>query len=180
MGPLTYSLCKKPVLGLIMYVTSACAFPPLFWAEPLPLQQASASFVKEFDAPVSKLYFLLLHFQFASTVSSQTDEVVGSLYNGNCNRDYADIPESQRAGLGRKIPIHVLIREQETGTIIIDRVFNSLCKTSAAASGLEKTRTVGQIYLATGKYVAEIHNLASQAGLDDVKTTVSLVSGNGK
>jgi hypothetical protein len=73
MGPLTYSLCHKPVLGLAMFVAGACGFPPLFHEEPFPLQQASAGFVKEFEAPVSKPYSLLLVFGFPSA-NSPPDE----------------------------------------------------------------------------------------------------------
>jgi hypothetical protein len=110
----------------------------------------------------------------------RNDEVVGSRYNSNCERDYTEIPEPQRLGLGRPIPIHVLVRDKKTGAVTMDRVFNTLCKTSAAASGLEKTRTVGRFHIPAGEYIAEIRNMASQAGLDEVTTTVSLVSGDRK
>ncbi|MDB5748879.1 MAG: hypothetical protein JWP72_3727 [Massilia sp.] len=176
MGPLTYSLCHKPVLGLAMFVAGACGFPPLFHEEPFPLQQASAGFVKEFEAPVSKPYSLLLVFGFPSANSIRSDEVAGTGDNSNCERDYEDIPEPQRAAVGRPIPVRVSIREKRTGAVEFDSVFNSLCTTSTAATGNERTRTVARFPLTAGKYIIEIRNMASQAGLDDVKTTVSLVS----
>jgi len=179
-GPLIYSLCHKPVLGLMLYITTACAFPPLFHAEPLPLRQAGTTIVKEFEAPVGKPYSLLLVFQFPSPAAIRADEIAGSRYDGNCRRDYSDIPEPQRAGLGRPIPFHVLIREKKTGTVALDRVFNSLCLTSSSGNGHEKSRTVARFGLAAGTYVAEIRNMQSQPGLDDVTTTMSLVSGDAK
>ena len=85
-------------------------------------------------------------------------------------------------GLGRPIPIHVLIREKQTGTVTIDRVFNTLCMTSSGPSGpgFTKTRTAARIQLAAGTYIAEIRNVESQANLDEVRTTVALVPGDAK
>ena len=54
MNPLTYSLCQKPVLGLTMFVSGLCAFPPLLPETPLPLQQAGARVVSEIEVPVAK------------------------------------------------------------------------------------------------------------------------------
>jgi hypothetical protein len=177
-GPLTYSLCQKPVLGLVMYIATACTFPALFEAEPLPLQQAGMRITREFKAPVSKPYFLQLGFKFPSSSATRSRERAGSRYDDKCLRDYADIPEPQKAGLGRPIPIHVLVREKRTGAVVVDRVFTSLCVTSWSAN--ERQRTVARFELAAGTYVAEIRNMENQAGLEDVLTTMSLVPGNGK
>lgn len=67
MGPIAYSLCHKPVLGLVMYLASACAFPPLVDQQALPLQQADARVVTQFEAPVGKTYFLQLNFHDGAT-----------------------------------------------------------------------------------------------------------------
>lgn len=179
MNPLTYSLCQKPVLGVLMFASSLCVFPPLFQDEPLPLQRA-ASFVKDFEAPVGRSYFLEIGFDFPSTASLRDDQVAGSRYDDNCERDYAAIPQSQRTDLGRPIPLHVLVRDTRSGKVALDKVFNSLCITSTAASGLQKTRTMGRLDLAAGKYTIEVGNVTPQNGLDGVKTTVSLVAGHGK
>jgi hypothetical protein len=180
MNELIYALCQKPVLGMTMFLATACAFPPLFEDVPLPLQQADAVVVKEFEAPVGKPYFLEIGFEFRSAASMVADEVVGSSHDDNCLRDYAEIPLSQRAALGKPIPVHVLIREKPTGKVVIDKVFNSLCLNSSSAAGFKKFRTVGRLHLEKGKYIAEIHNMVAQTGLDDVKTTVSLVAEHGK
>ena len=121
MNPLTYSLCQKPVIGLIMFASGLCVFPPLFQDESLPLQQAGASLVKEFKVPVSKPYFLEISFEFPSVASIRSDEVAGERYDANCERDYADIPLAQRTGLGRPIPIHVLVREKLSGNVTMAR-----------------------------------------------------------
>ena len=178
MGPLMYSLCQKPVLGLVLYVTTACAFPALFRDAALPLQQADARVVREFEAPVSKSYSLIMNFDFPSREALARDEVVGSSYHAQCDGNRTEIPLLHRAQLGRPIPIHVLIRDKRTGAVVVDRVFDTWCKTSAG--GLGKTRTAGRFALAAGEYVADIRNLASQPGLDGVKTTVALVTGGAK
>lgn len=180
MNELVYALCQKPVLGMMMFLATACVFPPLFEDEALPLQQSDAVLVKEFEAPVSKPYFLDIGFEFRSGASMVADGVVGSRYDENCSRDYAEIPQPQRAGLGNPIPIHVLIREKRTGKVFVEKVFNSFCLSSSTADGFKKFRTAGRLDLGKGKYIAEIHNMVSQGGLKDVKTTVSLVAGHGK
>jgi hypothetical protein len=45
-----------------------------------------------------------------------------------------------------------------------------------------KVRCIGQVELVRGEYIdiAEVTNVAGQAGLDDVRTSFSLVAGHGK
>lgn len=180
MGPIAYFLCQKPAVGIVMFVTGACAFPPLFSHAPLALQQAGTVVVKEIEVPVGKPYFMGVNFEFPSAEAIRVDEVVGVRHDANCERDYADIPESQKSGLGRPIPLHVVIRDKRTGIVATDKVFESLCLSSFSARGFEKTRTAGSVELAAGSYIVEIRNMASQAGLEAVKTSVSLVAGHGK
>jgi hypothetical protein len=178
MGPIVYALCQKPVLGLVLYIGYACSFPPLFSDAPLPLQQENASVSREFEAPVSLTYSLLLKFQFRSADSLRSNDVWGVHHATNCYRDDAGVPQAERAGLGRPVPIHVLIRERRNGAVVLDKVFDTVCTTSWSANA--KTMTIGRVYLAEGNYVADIRNLARQDGLDGVKTTVLLVRGGGK
>jgi len=180
MDPLTYSLCHKPVIGLFMFAASACAFPPLVQELPFALQQAGALASREFEAPVGKPYSLDLHFRFPSAAASLADEVVGSRHDESCGRAYQTISLAQRSGLGRPIPIHVLVREQETGAVALDKVFDTLCITSHGGPGFRKTRTAARFELARGKYILEVRSLESQSGLDGVQTSVSLVSGDRK
>lgn len=180
MGPIAYSLCQKPVIGLVMFITSACAFPALFMDQPLSLQQAGPPLVTDFKVPVSKSYLVDLAFEFPSAAAYRADQLVGTNYTADCERDYADIPAVRRQELGRSIPIRVVIREKKTRTVVVDQVFNSLCMNSAEAAGYKKHRSAGRVELVQGAYVAEISNLVVQPGLDGVKTTVSLVSGHGK
>ncbi|VXC05906.1 DUF5625 family protein [Massilia sp. 9I] len=180
MDPLTYSLCHKPVIGMLLFVASACAFPPLLDEAPFALQQAGARLVQDVEAPVGKTYSLNLNFRFRSAAAIRADELVGSSYNAYCGRDYADIPPVPRQDLGRPIPIHVLVRERRTGAVVLDQVFQTLCITSQGGSGYAKTRTAARVALGAGKYTLEVRSLEDQPGLAGVTTTVSLVSGDGK
>ena len=180
MDPLTYSLCHKPVIGLLMFVSSACAFPPLLQDAPFALQKAGALVSREFEAPVGKPYSLNLDFRFPDAAASLADEIVGSRHDESCGRAYETISLAQRAGLGRPIPIHVLVREQGTGRVALDKVLETLCITSRGGPGLRKTRTAARFELAKGSYILEVRSLEDQSGLDGVQTTVSLVSGDRK
>lgn len=178
MGPIAYSLCQKPVLGLAMYLASACAFPPLFDGEALPLQQADARLVKEFKAPVGKSYFLALNFHDAEASGMRTDDIVGSHPYQDCGHDYAEIPPARRADMGPPIPLHIVVREKSTGKVWIDQVSNVQCSVSWGAQTV--TRTAARIALPAGLYVMELRNLQSQPWVRRVRTTVSLGPGHMK
>jgi len=180
MNSVTYSLCQKPVLGVMMFVASLCSFPPLFTEAPLPLQQADATVTREIHVPVTKPYFLSIAFEFPSAAAIRDDDVVGSRSDLNCLHDDEKISPAQRVGLGRLIPVHVLVRGKQGGAVVLDKTFNSLCLTATSASGYIKTRTAARIDLEEGDYTVEVRNVERQAGLDEVKTSVSLVAGHGK
>lgn len=180
MGPLTYSLCHKPVIGLVMYITSACAFPPLFYDEPFALQRAGARVVKEVEAPIDHVYKVNLAFHFPSAQARDADTLVGSRYDANCERAHAEIPEAQREGLGRPIPIHVRVWEKPGGALILDKTFDYLCMSSSSPGEFIKTRSAARVELRRGRYLVEVHNVIAQPALDGVKTTLGLVPGGGK
>jgi hypothetical protein len=180
MGPITYSLCQKPVIGVVMWVTSLCAFPPLFADAPISLAISGETISKSFTVSVEKRYAFDLTFEFPSIETRLSDQIVGSRYDENCfgNKTLSDLRESKRVGLRRTFPIKVTVRREKDRGLVTERVFNSLCVTAHIDS--KKWRTVGWVELAQGDYIAEITNLESQAGLDGVKTYVSLVAGHGK
>lgn len=152
MNPLAYSLCQKSGLGLAMFVAGLCAFPPLFLHEPLSLQTADATLVKEFKAPVSKPYFLELDFDFPATAAI---------------RDY-----------GQPIPIHVLIRNRRGNTVVTDQTF--VTPLYSGVTNGPTQRTLARLELSEGEYVVEMRNLEAHHEFDGARTTVSLVAGHGK
>ena len=178
MGPIAYSLCQKPVLGLVMFLASACAFPPLVDQQALPLQKADARAVTEFEAPVGKTYFLELNFHDGAASGMRTDDIAGTYPYQDCGHDYAAIPAARRATMGPPVPLHVLVREKRTGRVRIDGVFNVQC---AVSWGFETvTRTAARVTLPAGTYVLEVRNLQSQPWVGKVRTTVSLGPGHMK
>lgn len=158
MGPMTYALCQKPVIGIAMFVASLCAFPPLILNEPLSLATAGAAASKEFVVPVDKSYSFDLAFAFPSLEAIRRDDVVG-----------------------RPIPIHVWIKRKADGRVVVDKTFVSLLEfANSGADHPTKWRKIGRVDLARGEYRVEMTNLEAQAGLDGVTTSFSLVGGHGK
>lgn len=181
MGPTTYSLCQKPIIGVAMWIASLCAFPPLFSDEPIDIAATGATIKKPFHAPVEKSYPLAVTFEFPSLEARLNDQVVGDRYSDKCQGDirYEEIPEIQRKGLGRPILFRVVLRKAADRSVVLDRTFVSLCTTSHDGKN-SKTRTIGWFPLEIGDYVAEVSNLEAQSGLPGVKTTISLYGGQGK
>lgn len=184
MGPMTYALCQKPVIGMAMFVASLCVFPPLIGSESLSLASAGATTSKEFVVPVDKSYLFDLAFKFPSLEAMTRDRVVGSGYGDACGYEvkHEDIAAVRRDDLGRPIPIHVTIKRQSDGRVVVDQTFVSLCM-FASGGGPEdptKWRKIGRVELTRGKYLVEVTNVEAQAGLDGVATSFSLVGGHGK
>jgi hypothetical protein len=181
MGPITYSLCQKPVIGLVMFATTLCAFPPLISDLPLSLAESGTVATKAFTVPVDKSYFFDVNFEFPSADAFLHDSTVGTRFDANCRLPYHDIPIQKRDGLGRPIAFHVLIRRRSDRAVVIDRTFESLCLYARGGpKWTVKTRTIGRVELTRGQYIAEIENLEAQPGLAGVKASVSLVAGHGK
>lgn len=180
MGPTTYSLCQKPVIGLVMWVTSLCAFPPLFSDVPIELTVTNATATSTFTAPVDKIYPLDITFEFLSVEARLNDQVVGDRYSETCieNVRYDEIPEVKRKGLGRPIPFKVVVLKAADRSIVVNQTFESKCISSH--NGTKKTRTIGWLALPIGDYVAEVTNLQAQSDLTSVTTTISLDGGSGK
>jgi hypothetical protein len=181
MGPITYSLCQKPLIGPVMWITSLCAFPPLFSNESITLSTLESSVSKSFTVPVDKKYPLAVTFEFESVEARRKDEIVGNTFNESCNDNvrYEEIPEGKRAGLGRPIPFKVIVRKAVDQSVVLERTFVSLCETSSDSKN-RKTRTIGLLELPRGEYSAVVTNLQAQPGMERVKTYISLYGGSGK
>lgn len=176
MGPTTYTLCQKAVIGPAMWLASLCVFPPLIPDTPLPLDQAGMTVKHPFVVPVDKRYLWTLIFVFPSIEAGLADKIVGSRFDPRCLSDPASL--SGQVEFGRPIPIHIVIRRAKDRVAILDTTFQTLCHFGYV--GDKKSRAVGWVELVRGEYIAEVTNLAAQDGLSAVKTTVSLVPGLAK
>jgi len=182
MGPIAYALCKKPVIGVLMYISSACAFPPLVWNEPLSLTAAQSSASAPFTIKIERSYTVALNFEFPNNEARMRDQVVGSRHDSNCKPGvkFEDIPAAQREGLGTPIPVHVVVRRRKDQVVVVDQEYASLCLSSTGFEPSTKSREVGRFALARGDYVMEVTNLQAQTGLEGAKTSFSLIAGYGK
>jgi hypothetical protein len=181
MGPITYALCKKPVIGIAMFIASLCAFPPLVHHVPVYLEAQGDAVSGTFTVPVEKSYELDLVFEFPSREAMTEDQVAGKNYDEYCEHvplnETEWIPGNVR---GRPIPLQVLVRDEADGRIVVDRIFNTLCIYSHGATTFDKWRKIGRVTLPIGEYSFELKNLKAQAGLIGVHTYVSLIAGHGK
>lgn len=184
MGPITYSLCQKPVIGFVMWAAFLCGFPPLIPNEPFPLTGAGAIVIKEFEVPVDNAYVFELMFEFPSGTERLSDQLVGSWPLDYCGQNvryediYNNIPEPQRAKMGRPIPIRVVVRRMSDRSVVADHTHMTLC--SSRFNSTMKWRPIGWVTLNRGKYIAEVTNLESQPGFDGIKTMLTLIKGYGK
>jgi hypothetical protein len=181
MGPATYALCQKPVIGLVMFISSLCAFPPLILNEPLSLTRAGSAASKEFVVPVDKTYMFDLAFEFSSMEALKRDPMPKAGYGCEDDIKIEKMPTTLGQNLAGSIPIHISIRRQSDGRVIIDQTFVSRCKFAVSDSEHPTVwQKIGRVELTRGTYVVEVSNLEAQAGLDGVKTSFSLVGGHGK
>lgn len=181
MGPLTYSLCHKPVIGLAMWICGLCHFPPPIPQTPVSLQQPGPILRVSFEAPVDKSYLLAFQFVFPSVEARLRDELVGDgRQTPYCSGEmpWRDIPEQARAGLGRSIPLRVVVRRQDNDAVVAEKVFHSLCSTSHATN--DKGRSIGRLQLQHGGYHIEVFNMEAQPEFSSIRIALHLVSGDAK
>jgi hypothetical protein len=182
MGPTAYALCQKPVIGLLMFVSSLCVFPPLVDHAPMSLASAQSSASAAFTVRVEKTYTIELSFAYPDAAALRRDEIVGSRYDSHCGPDvnYDEIPLEQRAGLGRPIPVHVVVRRASNRAVVMDQKLTSLCRVSTQFEPPIASRLLGRVALGQGDYVIEVTNLQTQDGMEDIKTSFSVITGYGK
>jgi len=177
MGPIAYSLCQKPVIGLLMWATSMCTFPPLFDNVTLNVSEVNSSISVDFEVEVERNYNLEMSFAFASKMLYKEDDVVGSRYSQYCfdNVKFKDIPLKERTNLGKPLEFTVLVKEKESKLIVYDETIESLCITSHRYNS--KVRLLAKIPLKEGEYIVNVTSLNSYKSLNDVNTTLTLNSG---
>lgn len=180
MGPITYSLCHKPVVGILMFLSTLCTFPPPVPEKEVSLYKPGVVLNKTFDAPVDKSYPLVLVFTFPTTEDRLKDKFVGSNYTEDCKRGtpYEEIPENRRAQLGTPLPLKVKVTDASGAQTVFDKTVESLCVVYHGTN--DKGRVVCYIELKRGKYRLEVTNLVSQPKLAGVKVAITLVGGFGK
>lgn len=181
MGPITYSLCHKPVIGLAMWITGLCTFWPPIPDTEISIRDSGLVLNKEFSAPVAKSYLFTLRFVFPSTEARLKDKLVGQRYvGGYCTggTEYEDVPLPDRSGLGLPIPLKVIVRTEPGGIPVAEQTFHSLCTTGHMTT--DKIRDIGRLHLNEGTYRVEVYNLQPQPAFDGIAIRIRLGSGDAK
>ena len=176
MGPTTYALCQKSLIGPAMWIAGLCSFPPLVSHIALPMNTGGEFVVESFTVPVDKNYQFILQFEFASTDARLQDTIVGKSYSAECDKEHNSL--AGKPEYGRPIPIRIVVRSKTDRSILIDKQFTSLCLLGHVDN--RKTRSVGWVTLSRGEYTLEVTNISAQNDLNNVQTFISLVPGGGK
>jgi len=125
MGPITYSLCQKALIGPALWIAGLCTFPPLIENTALPLTTAGATVSAPFTVPVDLRYQFVLQFEFPSTEARLQDTLVGSRYQTECDTDPAALADKPE--FGRPIPLRLVIRNAKDHSLVTDEQVTSLC-----------------------------------------------------
>ena len=184
MGPITYSVCHKSIVGLLLTLTPLCDFPPLVSQKPVSLQAPQIILSETFYVPVDDLgYFLFIKHRFGSTEERLADRLVGAEYGVPCySRDaksYDQYPEDQRKRLGKPILLHATIRKVPSGELMLDKDFRSICP---AGHDLKATKSqiIGLIWLNRGEYSMTVINKEARPDFANIHSSLLLSGGNAK
>jgi hypothetical protein len=178
MTPRRYALCQKPVIGLLMWITSQCVFPPLLEAPAPNLAQAGSEVSHEFEVPVHLSYGFELAFAFDSPEAYARDGAVGSIPDPRCWTPGASAPANP-AEHGREIPMRVRVLRLPDRQPVHDEVHRLPCLTSHQ-SPRRKVRHLAAVPLVPGRYLATVGNLEAQAGLEAVSVQLRVSPPHGK
>ncbi len=174
MNEITYFLCHKPIIGLAMYITSLCAFPPLFSNVPIALSSNQTSTEHTFEAPVATEYTLELVFGYSAPIET-VNAFIGKESVVNCQARFASERLALAApnGNGRQTPLEVILKRIDKPSVE-QRFFSSgACSPSWWRRG-EVGRTIARTELERGKYTIRVRSLAEVALPSGVQSTLQL------
>ncbi len=178
MGPITYSLCKAPAIGIAMFMVGLCAVPaPIPWQR-VQLEEQGNILTTSFEATVDKPYPLFLRFTFNNKEDYGRDHVVGKHYCLHTTK-YSEVPADHRPSYGHPIPLRVVITKAPRSSVVLDETFQSICAETNSGKN-RKQRLITDIALERGHYSIQVFNLQSFPDFSNVITEVGLMGGRGK
>lgn len=178
MGSITYSLCKAPVIGLVMFTIGLCAVPaPIQWQR-IHFEEQGIILTTSFEASVDKSYPLFLRFTFNNKEDYDRDQIVGKQYCLHSTK-YSEVPVAHRSSYGQPIPLRVVITNEPKSSVVLDETFHSICAETHAGKNRKK-RLITDIALERGQYSIQVFNLQSFPDFRNVITEVGLMGGRGK
>lgn len=169
MGPLTYSLCKKPVIGFAMWITSLCAFPPPLPATELDLENRGAAVTKAFEVPLDHLYEINLDVKHSSAEARLN---ASPLSLGICGTNGAAATSSYRGAGG--LPLRIRISDTKNERVVFEQEYFHPCKTGH--TGMEESLQLSDLFLTKGTYLIEIVTLQAASDYASLKPALSIVA----
>ena len=174
MGPTTYALCQKPVIGILLWIANMCVSSTLIDGLPISFATVQTVSSKPFKVRVDEVYGFGMQFEFDSVEKRIADKLTGTGFDKTCrsseliSENSAELQEVH----GVVIPLKIVIRKIGSNVIVTDEIFNSRC--TFGSSEKTKYRGVRGVRLERGEYIAEITNLQTVADFDEIKTSISL------
>lgn len=181
MNEVTYSLCHKPIIGLVMYLSSLCVFPRPVENVPIALADPSSAAETEFESPVAKPYLLELVFKYPDGQFEKANAIVGRGQSQSCRDKFSSV-ESVRipSGFsGTATPLEVTVRVLSSGSVIEHFFVSGACGAAWWTKG-EIGRTLAIIDLQKGKYHLVVKSVARNETPKPILTTISLSPGLSK
>ena len=178
MTPRRYALCRKPLIGLLMWITSQCVFPPLFEAPAPNLAQAGSQVTQPFDVAIELRYPFVLEFDFGTPQAYAEDRILGFAPDPRCWTPDAPAPAADMPGLGRELPMRLQVRRIGDEKPVHDQVHRLACPFSHASP--RKVRYLAGVTLPPGRYVATVTNLEAQPDLETASVHLRLSPPQGK
>lgn len=178
MTPRRYALCRKPVIGLLMWITGQCVFPPLFEAPAPDLAQAGSKVTQPFDVAIELPYQFELAFDFGTHQAYTEDRILGSWPDPRCWTPDAPAPAAGTPGLGSELPMRLQVKRVADGQPVHDQVHRLPCPSGHAPP--RKDRYLAAVMLPPGRYTATVTNLEAQTGLEGASVQLRLSPPRGK
>ncbi len=174
MGPITYKLCHTAGIGVAMWITGLCAFPPPVPKQRVELDRPGLVMSASFSVPADKKYPLVFGYKSSGAVPDpKVRETCGF------DRDYETTSDWKSLGGGRSVKFKVVIRKAEGMPPIFEGAMDHLCITSNA-NGFPDDVLVGYVPLAEGAYKIEVFNVRPYEDLKGKDTYLYLAGGWGK
>jgi hypothetical protein len=181
-NPTLYALCHKPVIGVALWLSTLCTFPPLLKETPIAVAKAGLVVSSAFQVPVAQGYFLSARFTFPSTQERISDTLVGARFDTPCYgpgaRRFEDFQSSDRRQMGHPLRLRIMVKRQPSGKVAYSEDVASICR-AGHDGGAVKTQVLSLMTLAQGSYSIEVHNLEPRPDLDALHPSLVLHAGGG-
>lgn len=179
MTPRRYKVCQSPALGLLMWASGQCVFPPLLNDVPIDLPQPGAVASQAIQVQVPLDYQLHLRTRFPSGEARVADTVIGGYLDGHCGTTRRP-PETdaQRRRLGTPIRLQVRVVALPSQRPVMDETVETLC--SFGHAGDSKWREVAVLRLEAGDYRVTVSSPDGVPALGGTRSFLSLNAPRGK